>query len=94
VSYFARGDQTAEQAEVAISALSPRSTGSLLRDIQPYHRVDMTALRHVLIAATCPLPCKGYRVADYDSDWHEGCEKRADDAIAVLRGNLPWLDQA
>lgn len=80
------------KAWAAVQALAPDKTGDWLLDMQPYHLVDMAALRHVLVAATCPLPCKGYRVENPESDWHEGCEKRADDALAALRGNLPWVE--
>lgn len=39
------------------------------------------ALREVLLAITCPIPCDGVVRGE---GWHRGCEKRADDALALL----------
>ncbi len=41
------------------------------------------ALREVLIAAQCPLPCVGYV---NDTGWHTECEAAADRAMAALSG--------
>ena len=48
-----------------------------------FPRYKDSDLREVLIAIVCPIVCVGEVNA---TGWHEVCEKRADDAIAALRG--------
>jgi len=45
------------------------------------HDINVPALRDVLIAVTCPIPCVGYV---NETGWHKGCEARADAALATL----------
>lgn len=54
---------------------------------------DREALRDLLVQAGCPPVCIGRRrrVGEAGPDLHEGCERRAEAALAILEGGPDGL---
>jgi hypothetical protein len=80
VSYLPR----AENARIAYNALVKQDRpwpGYVYPD-----DVDLDALREVLIAIACPIPCDGVVQGE---GWHKLCEKYADEALEALCPTLP-----
>ena len=46
------------------------------------YRCDVTKLRTLLVAAACPVVCRGY--LDGGENWHQLCIDKADAALKAL----------
>lgn len=75
------------RAQAAFDALTASADSSPLARFTG-GSADPDALRELLIALTCPLPCVG---EVNDTGWHLQCEARADTALAALRQGLAPL---